>query len=200
MKQNIEIMRSAKAALHRNWGMAALVTLLMTVIVSASGAIFIGPLFVTGPLWLGYVFFLKSIRPAERSRVERLFDGFNDFGRSLLAYLLIAIFVFLWSLLLIVPGIVMCIAYSMTFFILAEDKEISVMDAIRRSCEMMRGYKCKYFCLMLRFFGWWVLVVLTFGILYFWVQPYVTMSALHFYRELKAELSTRSDVEAAFTE
>jgi uncharacterized membrane protein len=174
----------------------------MAVIISASGAVVIGPLLVTGPLWLGYIFFLKSIRPegSDSARLERMFDGFNDFGRTFLANLLIKIFVFLWSLLLIIPGIVMAIAYSMTYFILSEDKEISTMDAIRRSRDMMRGYKWKYFCLMLRFIGWFLLVILTFGILIFWVRPYVTMSALHFYNDIKVDINTRNEVEAAFTE
>jgi uncharacterized membrane protein len=196
MTRNIELMRSAKASLKGNWGRAALVTLLMMVIISASGALFIGPLLITGPLTLGYIFFLKSAQLGDgKTRLERLFDGFNDFGRSFVAWLLTQIFVFLWSLLLIIPGIVMGIAYSMTFFILTDDKEISAMDAIRLSRDMMRGYKWKYFCLMLRFIGWFILVVLTFGILIFWVRPYVEMSVLHFYQDVKADWVTRNGVE-----
>jgi uncharacterized membrane protein len=188
-------MRSAKAQLRGRWGKAALVTLLMAVIISASGVFVIGPLLITGPMMLGYVFFLKSIKFGEGDvRVDRLFDGFDDFERTFLANLLIKIFVFLWSLLLIIPGIVMGIAYSMTYFILAEDKEISAMDAIRLSRDMMRGYKWKYFCLMLRFIGWWLLIILTLGILSLWIQPYITMSALNFYYDIKADLDTRSGI------
>lgn len=55
------------------------------------------------------------------------------------------IFIFLWTLLLVVPGIIAAISYSQTFYIIAEDSSIGPMDALRKSREMMDGYKWKYF-------------------------------------------------------
>jgi uncharacterized membrane protein len=194
MTQNIELMRAAKASLRGgSWGKAALVTFLMSIIIGASGFTYAGPLIIAGPMSLGFVLFLKELKFGNKSvKIEKMFDGFNDFGRAFLANLLLTIFVFLWSLLLFIPGIIMGIAYSMTYFILAEDKEISAMDAIRLSRDMMRGYKWKYFCLMLRFIGWWLLTILTLGVLSFWVQPYVMMTALHFYEDIKADRAAQN--------
>ncbi len=186
MIRNIDIMRSAKGILRGKWGYSALTSFVMTLIVS------IFPLLLAGPFMIGFIWYLKTVRDdRENARIEILFDGFNDFGRAFLANLLIGLFVFLWTLLLIIPGIVMAMAYSMTMFILAEDKEVSAMDAIRLSRDMMTGYKWKFFCLNLRFIGWFILVVLTLGILAFWVEPYMRTSYLQFYEDVKADYNGR---------
>ena len=95
------------------------------------------------------------------------------------------LFIFLWMLLLIIPGIIASIAYSQTFYILAEDDTIGSMDALRKSKEMMNGYKWKYFCLVLRFVGWFLLCILTFGIGFLWLSPYIQVSYAKFYEDLK---------------
>ncbi len=186
-------MRDAKASLKGKWGTAALATLVYTLVTCASGALFIGPLLIAGPMTIGYIGYIKKIKAGENPGLEFLFSGFSDFLRSFLAYLLMMIFVCLWMLLLYIPGIIMAIAYSMTFYILSDDKEISAMDAIRLSKKMMRGYKWKYFCLMFRFIGWMLLSMLTFGILLFWVVPYIQMSTLNFYHEVKAAWEAKND-------
>ena len=179
-------MRSAKAALRDKWDYSALTTLVMALITS------IAPWLLAGPMMLGYIHYLKRVKyDRENARLEALFDGFNDFGRAFAANLLIVIFVFLWTLLLIIPGIVMGIAYSMTMFIIAEDKDIPAMDAIRRSRDMMTGYKWKFFCLNLRFIGWVLLTIVTLGIAQFWFEPYMRMSYLQFYEDVKADYNNR---------
>lgn len=194
MTKNIDLMRSAKASLSGKWGLSALTTLVMLLIIDASAITGIGPLLLTGPLTVGFILFLRSIvADKENAKLDTLFSGFNDFGRSFIAYLLVMIFVFLWTLLLIIPGIIMTFAYSMTMFIIADDKEISARDAIRRSKDMMRGYKWKLFCLYLRFFGWAILAILTFGIGFLWLVPYIQMSVLKFYEDVKADYAARNN-------
>lgn len=198
MTRNIDLMRSAKASLKGKWGLSALTTLVMYLIIGASAAALVGPLLVTGPLILGYILYLRSVRDdKENAKLETLFSGFNDFGRSFVAYILMNIFIILWSFLLIIPGIVMSLAYSMTMFIIADDSEISGRDAIRKSRDMMRGYKWKLFCLYLRFIGWAILVVISFGIGLFWLEPYVQMSFLKFYDDVKADYNARNAAPAA---
>ena len=114
-----------------------------------------------------------------------LFSGFKNFGNALVAYLVMTIFVFLWLLLLIIPGIVAALAYAQTFYLLADNPSLDGLDAIRLSKRMMRGYKWKLFCLWLRFFGWALLCVLTFGIGLLWLWPYMAASYAHFYEDLK---------------
>jgi uncharacterized membrane protein len=155
-------------------------------------------LLVGAPLTLGMILFLKDIYNKSEVRIERIFDGFKDFLRVFLATLVIGIFVFLGYLLLIIPGIIISIACSMTYFILAENKEISAIDAIRQSRDMMRGYKWKYFCLQLRFFGWILLSILTLGILFLWIHPYMMMASLNFYNDIKADWEAKTASGSSF--
>jgi len=97
------------------------------------------------------------------------------------------LFVFLWSLLLIIPGIIASLAYSMTFFILADEPELGASDALAKSKRMMRGYKWKYFCLNLRFIGWAILCVISLGIGFLWLIPYMQISYAKFYEDVKTE-------------
>ena len=134
---------------------------------------------------VGICMFTLSLSRNENARLEQIFEGFRNYGTVLGAYLLMIVFIFLCALLLIIPGIIAAIAYSQTFYILAEDDTIDSMDALRKSKEMMDGYKWKYFCLGLRFIGWALLCVLTLGIGFLWLSPYIQVSYAKFYEDLK---------------
>jgi uncharacterized membrane protein len=99
-----------------------------------------------------------------------------------------ALFVFLWSLLLIIPGIIAALSYAMAFYILADDKEktVKAMEAIDKSKVMMYGYNWKLFCLGLRFFLLSLLCILTLGIGFLWLMPYMQVSLAKFYDDVKA--------------
>lgn len=186
MTRNRELMRDAKAILKGKWGLSALTSFIMTLLFGLTALL-------GGPLSLGYILYLKTVRDdKQNARPEILFDGFHDFGRAFVAYFFIGLFVFLWMLLFIIPGIVMSIAYSMTMFILADNPDISAMDAIRKSRDMMTGYKWKFFCLQLRFIGWGILCVFTVGIGGFWLEPYIRTSYLQFYEDVKADYESRT--------
>ena len=73
----------------------------------------------------------------------------------------------------------------MTFFIIADDDSIGVLDAIKKSNEMMINYRWKLFCLYFRFFGWAVVCILTFGIGFLWLIPYIQISVSKFYEDIK---------------
>ena len=95
------------------------------------------------------------------------------------------IFILLWTLLLIIPGIIATYSYAMTFFIIADDPQAGALEAIGRSKEMMRGHRWKLFCLFLRFIGWSLLCLLTFGIGFLWLTPYMQTSLAHFYDDVR---------------
>ncbi len=189
MKENYELVQMARESMKNLWVPAVVVTIIYAFCVGIFGSYsrfgFIISLIISGPFELGYVMFALSIKRNREGRIEQIFDGFKDFGRSFQAYLLMIIFVALWSLLLIIPGIIAAFSYSMTFFILADDKSVPPRGALDRSKEMMYGYKVKLFYLYLRFFGWFLLSILTAGIGFFWLIPYVRVSVAHFYDELK---------------
>ena len=95
------------------------------------------------------------------------------------------IFILLWSILLIIPGIIAAISYSMTFLIIAEDESIDAIEALKKSKEIMYGHKWKYFCLMLRFIGWALVCILTLGIGFIWLLPYVHVTIVKFYEDIQ---------------
>ena len=195
--ENVDLMKQAREALRGKWGLAIGTFLVYMLLVGAVNAIpFVGPvasLVVTGPMSLGVAIFSLSLARRQEAKLEQLFDGFQHFMTSMGAYLLMLVFIVLWTLLLIVPGIIAAISYSMTFFIISEDRSLDAMSAINKSKKMMYGYKWKYFCLQLRFLGWALLCILTLGIGFLWLIPYVQVTNAIFYDDIK----NRPFVEAA---
>ena len=140
---------------------------------------------IMGPMTVGGVRFTLSVSRKGKPEIGQLFSGFDRFGTHLAVYLLQTLFVCLWMLLLIVPGIIAGFSYSMAYFIIAEDSSISASEAIAKSKRMMKGNKWKLLCLCFRFIGWFLLVILTFGIGFLWVGPYSYVSYAKFYDDLK---------------
>lgn len=96
------------------------------------------------------------------------------------------LFIFLWSLLLVVPGIIKSLEYMMVDYILADNPNISPMEALRESKQMMCGHKWNAFVLGLSFLGWEILNLFTVGLLdVFYVRPYMEATFAELYLELK---------------
>lgn len=113
-----------------------------------------------------------------------MFGYFSHWKTTAVAKLLQGLFVFLWSLLFVIPGIVASLSYSMTDYILAEQPELTASEAIRRSKEMMYGNRWRLFCLQFSFIGWSLLSALTLGIGNLWLNPYIEAATAAFYREV----------------
>lgn len=141
---------------------------------------------VSGAFMVGFMGFFLGIAQEGEARLELLFVGFRRFWKSFGVYFLTGLFVLLWSLLLIIPGIIATFRYAMAYFIIADDEDCGPLEAIRRSKEMMKGNKWKFFCLHWRFFGWALLATfLTFGIGYLWLIPYMQTTFAKFYEDVK---------------
>lgn len=183
----------AWSAMNGKWGMLALITLLVSLIegglagLSIIGVGAIVLLLVTGPLMLGTTIISLKVMRGNYVSVGDMFLGFKNFGNAFLLALLNEIFVFLWSLLLIVPGIIKAYSYRMSFYILADNPDMDPNTARIRSIEMMKGNKWRLFCLDLSFIGWLILCLLTLGILSFWIQPYIQCASAAFYQDLIRE-------------
>jgi uncharacterized membrane protein len=194
--ENSILRQQALDALRGNWGLAIggfFIYLIMNGI--CQNIPFIGPIasvILTGPFQLGLIKFTLAISRSNEPRIEQLFEGFNDFNRALIAYLRTALFIFLWTLLLIVPGIIAAYSYSMTFYILADDHSISAKEAMEKSKLMMDGRKMDLFLLSLSFIGWALLCILTLGIGFLWLIPYINVSVAKFYQDIKGEEETYS--------
>ena len=144
-------------------------------------------LLIGGALTLGMTSAVLMTARRGEPKVEMLFWGFCRFGASLALYLLIAVFTFLWTLLLIIPGIIKTYSYSMSYFILADHSEMPANQARKQSMALMQGHKWRLFCLDFSFIGWWLLCILTLGILSFWVFPYQQTARAKFYQDLIGE-------------
>lgn len=188
---NRVLMEQAEQSLKGRWGMAIgtciiyILTVIAINLISGVGEVI--SLLVGGPFMLGLSMFTLAIARDENAYLELIFKGFEEFIRALSAYLYIFVFTILWLLLLIIPGIVAAISYSMTYFIMVDDKEIDAMSAIDKSKVMMDGYKMKYFRLILYYLGFSVLCIFTLGIGFLWLFPYIQVTNAKFYDDVKRE-------------
>jgi uncharacterized membrane protein len=185
---NRDIMMNARSQLSGKWGspiLAGFIYILLTAIAGSIRVIgWIVGLIIGGPVAFGINCYFLSFSRNKNPALEDLFKGFSIFSKTFVAYILIVIFVVLWSLLLIIPGIIAAFSYSMTFYIIADNPEISGQDAIRKSKELMYGNKYRYFCFLCRFIGWFLLCVLSLGIGFLWLIPYFNLSNAKFYENL----------------
>lgn len=142
--------------------------------------------------WGAYMVFYDVLHE-RKVVINTLFGGFNDYMRVWGTMLLMSVYTFLWTLLLIVPGIIKACSYAMTPFILREQPELSYNAAIEKSMAMMEGNKMKFFLLCLSFIGWALLCVLTLGIGCLFLVPYVYTSYVAFYEDLKSQQAEAAD-------
>ena len=139
------------------------------------------------PLTWGFqTLFLGAVRGGEATAKD-MFEGYNKelFSRVLTTTLLYYVYVFLWSLLLLIPGCIKSYSYAMTPYILKDNPEMKNNAAIEESMRMMDGHKLELFLLDLSFIGWVILSILTCGIGLLWLIPYINMAHVNFYEDLK---------------
>lgn len=137
-----------------------------------------------GVIQLGYCGYLLKLHDGESPSLEDLFSEMDRFWEGFCLSFMSGLFVVLWSLLLVIPGIIAAYRYAMAPFILYENPYLSARDAINESKSMMDGYKMDLFVLHLSFIGWDLLAILTLGIGYLWLNPYQSMTTACFYRTL----------------
>lgn len=199
LKQNFELRTMARLSLSGQWLSASWVTLVYVLIAGGLSLIpHAGSLLsflIVPPLVYGHnVILLELHRENKLVEVTRLFDGFSDFGRIGGTMILMQLYTVLWMLLLVIPGIVKSYSYALTPYILKDRPELKFNAAIEESMRMMNGYKMKLFLLDLSFIGWILLTMLTFGIGLLFLNPYMSVSRIAFYEDLKAE-QERNQVE-----
>ena len=200
MKTNQEYKEMALAALKGNWTPAVLLCLVVLLITSASAATGAFStaisICVLMPLTVGVcVAFRDLLHGNAEKMTEKSFKiGFNNWSHNTGGMLLMAVYVFLWTLLLIVPGVIKSLSYALTPFILHDKPELTAKESIELSMEMMEGRKMDLFLLYLGFLGWALLYLLTCGIGFLWLEPYVYATTAAFYEDVKADYESRNVV------
>ncbi|QHI73255.1 DUF975 family protein [Aminipila terrae] len=224
MNQNIvtetskNIRALARVSLQGKWKMAVIATAVYMVALMLPAAIldviFSGKasasllsslytILVTAPFTIGYSIFCLNLFRRNECEVAQVFYGFEKFFKAFGLYFMMCLFIFLWTLLLVVPGIIAAYRYSQAFLIMADHPEYGIMQCLSESKRMMIGNKMKFFCLELSFIGWALLAsipmmaisgVITFtnpalagfgslvgSIAYFWLTPYICVAGVAFY-------------------
>lgn len=181
-----QIRAIARTDLRGKWAIFALSYLIVMIISMVSGFIPFATFLITGPVCIGvHTVAYKIASQYMFIEISDTFAGFKNFSTSVLVYLLNNLFIFLWSLLFFIPGIIKSYSYSMSYFVLAEHPEMSATEARKESIRLMRGNKLRLFCLEMSFIGWVLLSIVTCGISMFWVAPYIATARAVFYEEVK---------------
>lgn len=144
------------------------------------------------------IVYLKLVK-GEGVSITDMFKGFNMPIKAILVNILVTVFTALWSLLFVIPGIIKSLSYFAASYILAENPEMSVLDAITKSRQMMDGHKADLFVLQLSFFFWWMLVPFTFGLALIYVIPYMSAAMTNFYLSLKETDTVEAEVVSETT-
>ena len=204
-KSSAQLKRIAKEKLKGNWVSAIVVCVVVIILTNGinlsytiSDTIKYGrsirtgfnlgdllQLILGGPMALGMTSYFMNLIRDEDTRIEDTFSGFKNFASAFLVQLLAGIFVLLWTILLIIPGIIAALSYSMIYYILKDNPDLSAMDVIRESKKLMDGEKGRLFILGLSFIGWIIVGIITAGIGFLWIGPYINAAMAAFYEDLK---------------
>jgi uncharacterized membrane protein len=180
-----QLKATAKAQIKGNVVMLAVITVIAMAITYVAMMIPLLGLIVGPVMSLALLHVYLKLTRGVKPEINELFAHFNELLPALKVNLLSGIFVFLWSLLLVIPGIIKSFAYSQAMYILAENPGIGAREALKRSEEMMNGHKMEMFILGLSFMGWYILGTFTFGLLYIWLIPYMQATMTNFYNAIK---------------
>ena len=193
---NQELKQRARAQLGNSlfsntWMIALLVCFLTSAISGAAGSIIpgIGALLVFGAISYGCDrVFLRQARDGQAMDIGELFTGFTTcFGDTFVLGFLSSLFIALWSLLLVIPGIVKAYSWSMIYCVKVDHPEYTWRQCMDESAAMMNGHRMELFLLDLSFIGWYIVGALCLGLGTLWVMPYHQAARTQFYVALCSE-------------
>ena len=220
MKTNQEYKNAALAALKGNWAQAVVTSIVLMALIylfsgpylyvdfmglnqmmisspdfvwGALGLFYFGFIFIYMPMFVGYAnATLALYNEGDNRLLSNTVSGtLRPYFRNVWGMFLTGFFVFLWTLLLFIPGVIKSLAYSMVPYILNDYPELSASQAINLSKKMMKGHKFDLFCLLLSFIGWSILNIFTLGIGTLWLYPYAYTSMAAFYQDVKKEYNNK---------
>lgn len=207
-----DIRRNGAAALSGNWFIAILasvvvfvLSLLFTVVANLltnGGFVLTNPLLcltlflllsvaeliVMNAVSVGYAEFFLDIADTAKPRLVTLFAHFNKAGRAIAVTFLVVLRVFIGMIFFVIPGIIAAYKYSMVYYVMATNPDLTASEVLRESKYIMRGNKWRLFCLDFSLIGWYFLIGLTFGLASFFVAPYIQSVHANFFREVECPL------------
>ncbi len=220
MKRTLDLHREAKLALTGKWGTFVLMMLLVCIInavvqipeqivqtiATINGKWTVGLICVYVPLLIvtliivlmnsiAYQIALLDNARGIKVDIDALLTPFKSFGRYFMASALLFVYICLWTCLFIVPGLIKAFSYALTPYILRDNPQLSPQEAITLSSRMMDGHKLRLFKLYISFLGWFLLSILTCGIGFLWLFPYMKSSEVAFYLDVQAHYEQKSTSE-----
>lgn len=196
-----ELKAAAKEQIKGKIGILFVITLIIGLISGAAGAILsfipggsiVASVIITPAFMISIIRVYLNVVKGEQPKVSDAFSGFDDFWAAFKVNFLVGLFTFLWSLLFVIPGIIKALSYSMSLYILAENKGKPALECINESKAMTEGHKAELFVLGLSFYGWLLLCGFTFGIAYIWVGPYMQATYINAYNSLKPAVTVEEE-------
>lgn len=149
---------------------------------------------ITMVLTVGMTLYTLRVSRGEKAGVGDLFDGFGLFFKIIGLNILLALYVFLWSLLLFIPGIIAAYRYSMAIYLLLDHPDWKVTRCLRESKRLMRGHKWELFVLELSFIGWALLTIIPVFRIY--VTPFMELTRAEFYNRLVGFTTVNAEEKA----
>lgn len=136
---------------------------------------------------VGFIIYMVNLIEDKEFKINMLWGQFDNFVNILKVFIVKFIYICLWTLLFIVPGIIKSLEYAMTDYLLADDKykNMSYDEILALSSKMMNGHKMEYFILGLSFFGRILLVLITLGIYSIWLVPWIQVTMTKFMLDIK---------------
>ena len=194
-----ELKITAKQQLSNNWLKAILIIVIAFLITGLSSYlsdIYYGGIWtyilmsivtfsIATPLELGQSIFFLNLSKNKEGKISDLFLGYKSFIKVIGVGILINIIVSIGLILFIIPGLILSIMYSQSYYILAENPNIRIVECLRESRLIMNGQKWNYLVLMMSFILWILLTVITFGIAGLYVIPYYELTFTNFYLDIK---------------
>ena len=194
-----ELKAKAKAQLQGKIGKIFLCMLIVVAISAACNLVpgigTIASIIIAPTLSIGLYLVFLDMTYGKDPEVSTLFNGFQYTGKALWLTILVGVFTFLWALLCYIPGIVKSIAYSMSYYVLAENPNMTAREALNVSKRITNGHKMDLFVLSLSFIPWLLLVMVTCGIAAIYVAPYMQLTITNFYHEIKDQPQVETVVE-----
>lgn len=189
-----KITSAARNQLSNIWIIAVLTMLVANIIIGVVSISTVG-IIVLGHFSVGLAMWSLDVAEGNEPRLERIFDGFKNFVNPLVAYILMSVLIGAGIVFLIIPGIIIALGLSQTFFIIAENPETDGIKALQQSWNMMKGYKTTYFLLCMRYFLLGILCVLTLGFGFLLLAPYIQVTNANFYLEIRGNKRDTFDTE-----
>lgn len=186
----LQLMQKARTLLATHWVLSIGVCFVYSLVAVPAELNSYGEMLsflLAGPLQLGLCFFFLNLVRGEETRFELLFKGFKPLLTVLLCYAIIAALTIVGLILLIVPGIIVALGFSMTYYIIADDPEITFQVALEQSWKLTDGYKMELWVLNLRFIPWYILGLLCLIVGVFAVIPWHNTTLALYYEHLKEQ-------------